>query len=78
MCLKTVIGRRPTPESTPGGIITKYSVAESEQRKPHVLLVEDNIINQKFGLKVLEKMGYRVDVADNGLGSRQGAWENIV
>lgn len=66
-CLKTVIGRRSTPESPPGGIITKYSVAESERRKPHVLLVEDNLINQKFGLKVLEKMGCRVDVADNGL-----------
>ncbi len=31
-----------------------------------VLLVEDNIINQKVGVKILEKKGLHVDVAENG------------
>ncbi|HTB32693.1 MAG TPA: response regulator [Bacteroidia bacterium] len=31
-----------------------------------VLLVEDNIINQKVGVKILEKKGIKVDVAENG------------
>src|SRR5439155_7148988 len=32
-----------------------------------VLLADDNPINQKVGLSVLSKLGYRADVAQNGL-----------
>lgn len=31
-----------------------------------ILIVEDNLINQKVVVKVLERLGYKVDVADNG------------
>jgi CheY-like chemotaxis protein/HPt (histidine-containing phosphotransfer) domain-containing protein len=38
------------------------------QRLPlHLLLAEDNTVNQKLALRLLERMGYRADVAANGL-----------
>jgi CheY-like chemotaxis protein len=32
-----------------------------------VLLAEDNVVNQKLALRLLSQMGYRADVAANGL-----------
>jgi CheY-like chemotaxis protein len=38
------------------------------QAHPHwrILIAEDNIINQKLAMKLLEKLGYHADVAANG------------
>ena len=37
-----------------------------------ILLAEDNVVNQKLAMRLLQQMGYRADLASNGLeASRQ-------
>ncbi len=50
-------------EATPDRVV----LDKEDTHSYRILLAEDNIINQKIERRMLEKMGYSVDVADNGL-----------
>lgn len=51
----------------PSPFVTRYSVAETEARtKAHILVVDDNTVNQKVAARQLEALGHRVDVAASG------------
>ncbi len=64
-CLDTLAGVSEDTASVP--LITRHTLAENDASdRPHLLVVEDNLVNQKVAVKLLERLGYRVDVADNG------------
>ncbi|MFZ3015113.1 MAG: response regulator, partial [Nitrospira sp.] len=70
-CLGAVLGTMPGPpglvDLVPASIITQHTVLESMMKaRPLVLVVEDNPVNQKVAVKMIEKLGYRVNVAANG------------
>ncbi len=46
--------------------MTRNTLAETRVRQARSLLVEDNTINQRITLKILEKLGYHADAVGNG------------
>ncbi len=70
-CLSMVLGSAsevvaPALQTVPT-MITRHSLSEVQARsKPLILVVEDNPINQKVAANMIEKLGYRVNVAANG------------
>jgi CheY-like chemotaxis protein len=52
------------PTGATGG---QFDAGLSQRLPLHILLAEDNTVNQKVALRLLEGMGYRADVVANGL-----------
>jgi two-component system sensor histidine kinase/response regulator len=64
-CLTTLLGV-DGPAGQP--LATRQASAQVRRHnRPNVLVVEDNIVNQRVAAATLERLGYRVDVAANGL-----------
>ncbi|HEY3175800.1 MAG TPA: response regulator [Candidatus Polarisedimenticolia bacterium] len=71
-CLRTVMGSprhvEPAAKPEPSRLVTAHVLKEAEARsRTRILVVEDNEVNQMVTVRMLEKLGYRCDVAANGL-----------
>jgi two-component system sensor histidine kinase/response regulator len=69
-CLALLL--EPAPDED-RGVLTdsvRYSFTEvAPDSKAHLLVVDDNPVNQRVAVRMLEKMGHVVDIADNGVGA---------
>ena len=61
-----VVDNQKTAGTTSGQLLNKHALADRLKGQARILLAEDNLINQKVALHLLEKFGYRADVAGNG------------
>jgi signal transduction histidine kinase/DNA-binding response OmpR family regulator len=66
-CIRLIFSREQTDEQT-APLITRHTITETVARTAQrVLVVDDNPVNQKVAVKMLEKLGCRVDLAGNGM-----------
>ncbi|MBW2040869.1 MAG: response regulator [Deltaproteobacteria bacterium] len=72
--VKSALGM-PQKSRSPHTLLTRHSLREDRNRRPattrpgkklNILIAEDNPVNQTLMVRILEKMGHRTAVAENG------------
>jgi two-component system sensor histidine kinase/response regulator len=70
-----------SPQKKVAKLVTTHSLRELRNRR-RVLLAEDNMVNQKLAMRLLEKHGYEVTIAGDGQAAlkelQQGAFDVVL
>ena len=62
--VQAISGAEPVRQSAPAG---RLDVALAERLPLRLLLCDDNVVNQKVSMRVLQQLGYKSDLSSNGL-----------
>jgi CheY-like chemotaxis protein len=68
-CVASAIPRAPRPAPSEKAAPQDAESSIVPGSKGHALLVEDNLVNQKVAARMLERIGWRIDVVSSGMQS---------
>ena len=66
MLLEALVSVMGQSEEKPQ-LVTQHSISEKVRQDQRILLAEDNPVNQKLASLLMQKVGYSIDVAENGI-----------
>ena len=61
-----ILAAAAPPETAPPTVVVSLADAAPESRQLSLLVVDDNLVNQKVSVNLIRKLGHAADVVDNG------------